>query len=96
MRAEIITYDTTKMNNSRRSIISKRLFGFKDRTKQSAYIYERKGLLETLPHVLITKKTFVVSAKYVKQIKNSIKKLGAAVKTWKIDIEEKEMKKRYG
>lgn len=96
MKAEIVTYETKDMTNSQRSIISKRLFGFKDRTKESKYTYERKGLLEPLPHIVITKKTFVVSAKHVARIKSIIKELGANVKSWKIEINERKLKKRYG
>ena len=96
MKAEIITYGTKNMTNSQRRIISKRLFGFKDRTKGSKYTYERKGILEPLPHIVITKKTFVVSVKYVTEIKEVIKKLGADVKSWKIEINESKLKKRCG
>lgn len=93
MKAEIITYETKKMTNSKRSIISKRLFGFIDRTGGSTYIYKRGGILESVPHVLITKKTFVVGDRDVKKIKNIIKKLGADVKSWKIDINRKKLMK---
>ena len=96
MKAEIITYETKDMTNSQRSIISKKLFGFKDRTKGSKYTYERKGILELLPHIVITKKTFVVSNKHVEGIKRIIKKLGANVKSWKIEIPESKLKKRCG
>jgi hypothetical protein len=96
MQAEIITYETKAMNNSKRSIISKRLFGFKDRTKQSRYIYERKGLLKQIPHLVITNKTFIVLNKDSKKIKKSIKGLGAYVKSWKINIGKGEIEKRYG
>ena len=84
------------MTNSQRSIISKRLFGFKDRTKKSAYTYDRKGILEPLSHAVITKKTFVVSAGHAKKIKKVIKELGANVKSWKIEINERELSKTYG
>jgi len=96
MKAEIITYETKNMTNSKRSIISKRLFGFKDRTNKSEYVYERKGILEPLPHIIITKKTFVARTKDVKKIKSIIKGLGANVKSWKIEISEKKLKKTYG
>ena len=96
MKAEIITYETKNMSNSKRSIISKRIFGFTDQTKKSTYIYKRKGILKSLPHVIITKKTFVIKAKNAKKIKKTIKKLGANVKSWKIEISEKKLRKTYG
>ena len=96
MDAEIITYETKNMTNNERSSVSKRLFGFKDRTKESKYIYERKGSLATIPHIVVTKKTFVVSTTHVRKIKNMIKEWGVEVKSWKIKINQKELKKRCG
>ena len=96
MKAEIITYETKAMNNTKRSIISKRIFGYIDRTKGSQYTYQRKGILESMPHVVITKKTFVVILADATKIKKVIKGCGAAVKSWKIEIMKGEMKKRYG
>lgn len=96
MKAEIITYETEGMNNSRRSIVSKRLFGFTDRTKGSRYVYKRDGVLEGMAHTVITKKTIVVSVKNTREIKKIIQGLGAHVKSWKIQISAKEMRKRYG
>ena len=96
MKAEIITYETKNLTNTQRSIVSKRLFGFKDRTKGSKYVYQRKGILAPLPHIVITKKTFVVGTKHGKQVKDIIRGLGADVKSWKIDINYRKLEKRYG
>jgi len=92
MKAEIITYETKGMTNSKRSIISKKLFGFIDRTKGSKYTYKRKGILESIPNVIITKKTFVVNYKDGRKIRNVIKKLGANVKKWEIEIDRVKLK----
>ena len=96
MKAEIITYETKVMSNTKRSIISKAIFGYIDRTKGSQYTYQRKGILGSMPHLTITKKTVVVISADATKIKEVIKDCGATVKSWKIDIKEKEMKKRCG
>ena len=96
MKAEIITYKTKNLTNTQRSIISKRLFGFKDTTKSSKYVYQREGILASLPHVVITKKTFVVGTKHTKRVKKIIGGLGADVKSWKIEIDHRKLEKRYG
>lgn len=96
MKAEIITYETKGMSNTKRSIISKRIFGYIDRTKGSQYTYRRKGILESIPHVVITKKTFVVISADTTKVKKIVKDHGATVKSWEIEIKWKEMKKRYG
>jgi len=96
MKAEIITYETKGMSNSKRSIISKSIFGYTDQTKKSQYTYKRKGILGFIPHLIITKKTVVVISADATKIKKVVKDCGATVKSWKIDIKEKEMKKRCG
>lgn len=96
MKAEIITYETKNMTNSKRSIISKRLFGFKDRTGKTKYVYERDGMLKSVSHIVITKKTFVVRSKDAQKIKKFIKKLGAKVNNWVIEIDAKKLMKTYG
>ena len=94
MKAEIITYNTKSMNNSKRSIISKRIFGYKDRTKASKYIYKKQGILESKPHIKIAKKTFIVSSKDAKELKTIITRFGASVKSWEIEINKYQFKKR--
>lgn len=96
MKAEIITYETKGMSNTKRSIISKKIFGYIDRTKGSQYTYQRGGILEPIPHVVITKKTIVVISADATNVKKIIKGYGATVGSWKIEIKLKEMKKRYG
>ena len=96
MKAEILTYETKRMSNSKRSITSKSIFGYTDRTKGSRYTYQRKGILGSIPHLTITKKTVVVISANATKIKKAIKDCGARVKSWKIDIKRKEMEKRYG
>ncbi len=96
MKAEIITYETRTMSSTQRSIISKRIFGYMDRTKGSLYTYQREGILDSMPHVVLTKKTFVLKSADAGKVKKIIKSYGATVKSWKIEISKKEMKKRYG
>jgi hypothetical protein len=92
MKAKIITYETKQMTNSQKSIISKRLFGYTDRTKGSKYKYKRKGILEGIQNIIITKKTFIVKTKDARKIEYLIKELGAKSKSWIIDINENLLK----
>ena len=96
MNAEIITYETKNMSNSKRSIISKKIFGYVDRTKSSQYAYKREGLIESIPHIMITKKTFIISSTDAVMIKKIIEAYGAIVKSWKIQISKVEMRNNYG
>lgn len=91
MEAEIITYETKTMSNTQRSIISKKIFGYTDRTQGSQYTYQRKGILDSIPHVVITKKTFIVDLKDAKWVKGIIKGLGASVKSLKIEIKKEKI-----
>ena len=96
MKAEVVTYETEEMTNSKRSILSKTLFGYTDKTKKAKYIYERNGILDSILHVKITKKTFIVSAEDAKKIRSIIKALGAKVKSWRVEISKGLMQKSYG
>lgn len=96
MKAEIITYETKGMSNTKRSLISKKIFGYTDRTKSSQYVYQRKGILESMQHLVITNKTCIVVSADAAKIKKVIKEWGAIAKSWKINIKELEMKKRCG
>ena len=56
MKAIILTYDTKKLNNTQKSIISKKINGYTDKSNKGQYTYQRKGILQKIPHIKITKK----------------------------------------
>jgi hypothetical protein len=88
MKAIIITYTTENMNNTQKSIISKTINGYTDKSNQSKYTYQRKGLFQKIPHTKITDKTYIITENDYKKIQKTLKNLQINIKTWKINIKE--------
>jgi len=86
MRAKLITYKKENLNNSQRSIISKSLFGYIDKSNRGKYSYERKGLLNLFKHIRVSNNTFIIEQKGWSKIKEFLEKSGIKAKTWNIEI----------
>ncbi len=86
MKAKLVTYRTENLNNSERSKLSKKLYGYTDKSHHGEYIYERKGLLDDTTHVKIHKNTFIIAIKDWPHIKVELEKRKADIKTWDIII----------
>jgi len=87
MKAILITYTTEKLTPTQRSILSKRINGYTDKSNKSQYTYTRKGKITTISHIKITQKTFIVKKEDSQNIMNLLKKHKATVKSWEIGIE---------
>lgn len=86
MRAQIVTFTKENMSNSEKSLLSKDLFGYKDKSNKGKYTYDRKGLLNNHKSVKITNNTFIVSSSAWPKIKKFLEKRGAKIKNWPIEI----------
>ena len=86
MKAIIITYTTESIDNTQKSIISKKINGYTDKSNKGQYEYKRKGLLTKIPHIKITKKTYLIKETDYQKIKKELKKLKVNTKTWNINI----------
>lgn len=88
MKAKLVTYTTERLNKSEKSKLSKKLFGYTDRSYHSKYTYERKGLLEGTKHVKVYKNTFIIALEDWPPIKEELGKRKATLKVWNITIEK--------
>lgn len=86
MKAKLITYHTKNLNSTQRSILSKKLNGYLDKSNKAQYAYNRKGIITKLPHIKITNKTFVIKKYDFALISKEIRKHGAKIKSWDIEI----------
>lgn len=84
--AKIVTYATEKLNPTERSILSKRINGYLDKSNRARYTYRREGIITNIPHIKVTNRTFIVREKDFSFINKEIKKYGATVKSWDINI----------
>ena len=88
MKAKLFTYSTEKLNPKERSILSKRINGYLDKSNGSRYTYKRKGIFEKMPHIKITKKAFIIREQDFPKISNMLKQYRVTLKSWDIDIKK--------
>jgi hypothetical protein len=88
MQAKLVTYKTDKLNNSEKSILSKRLYGYTDKSNMSKYTYDRKGLLQDKKHIKICNNTFIIIPEEWESIKKELKKRKVTITEWDITIEQ--------
>jgi hypothetical protein len=88
MDTKLITYTTEKLNKSEKSTLSKRLYGYLDKSNNSQYTYQRKGLLDQIKHIKICNNTFIIDKKKYEQIKKELRKRKATIKEWNIALND--------
>ena len=88
MKAKLFTYSTENLNSTQKSILSKRINGYLDKSNKAKYTYKRKGILAKVTHIKITYKTFIVKDRDFFMISKEIKKLGVIIKSWNIELKE--------
>jgi hypothetical protein len=72
----MILYDLNDKTHAEQTRIIRLLFGFKDKSNNGEYQYERLGLLSEIPHVRKTKTVLIVERKYAVQVIHTLKKVG--------------------
>ena len=72
----IILYDLNDKTHAEQTRIIRALFGYKDKSNNGKYQYQRPGLLSKVPHVLKTKTALTVEKKYEAQVIRALKKVG--------------------
>ncbi len=72
----IILYDLNDKTHAEQTRIIRALFGYKDKSNNGKYQYQRPGLLSKVPHVLKTKTALAVEKKYEAQVIRALKKVG--------------------
>lgn len=72
-----------------------RLFGYKDHSQKGKYLYERKGLLDEIPHILINpiRSVVIVKKENAGKILDFLKEFDAEVYTKEIQLEKEDLKK---
>ena len=72
----IILYDLNDKKHAEQTRIIRMLFGFRDKSNNGRYQYQRSGLLSKVPYVRKTKTVLIVERKYEVQVIQALKKVG--------------------
>lgn len=86
MKAKLVTYTKGKLSGSQRSLISKNLFGYLDKSNKGKYVYERKGLLNKYKHIKVSNNTFIIELKGWPKIRDFLNKRKVKIKSWSIEL----------
>jgi hypothetical protein len=86
MKAVVIRYKAKGLSKTEASKLSKKLFGYKDKSNKGEYFYERTGLVTEQPHIKFAKGVFAIPKEKAQKIINSIKKMKAKLDIWEADI----------
>ena len=63
MKAKLIVYELTKLEQYHKVLVNRALFGFIDNSNKGSYIYKRGGVLSNLPHKRLIRGAVIVKNK---------------------------------
>ena len=86
MKAKLVTYTKEKLNGSQKSLVSKNLFGYLDKSNKGKYVYERKGLLNKYRNIKVSNNTFIIELKGWSEIRSFLNKKRVKIKNWDIKL----------
>ena len=86
MKSVIICYSLGKVNHDVRSAFKRELAGYVDKSNNGLYEYQRKGLLDEIPHIKPAKGVVIVGEADRKIVKRLLRKYKAHLKLFDIDI----------
>jgi len=84
----LITYSTENLSPTQRSILSKRINGYTDKSNKARYSYKREGVITKLPHIKVMNKTFIIREQDFSLVSKEIRKHKAKLKCWEIEIKQ--------
>lgn len=92
MKAKLIVYDLSKLDQYHKVLVNRALFGFKDNSNKGQYQYTRKGILDEIPHFRLPKGAVIVKIKDRLKIISVFKKSKAKYSIYNIVINQSMLK----
>lgn len=72
-KISIIKFNLNKCNSAQKTSIQRALRGYIDHSNKGSYLYKRKGILNELPHHIISKSVIMVRSKDKNKILSILK-----------------------
>lgn len=88
MKAKLFTYSTGKLNPTQRSLLSKRINGYLDKSNRARYMYKREGIITRIPYIKVANNTFIIRKKDFPSVSKEIKEYKATIRSWDIEIKK--------
>lgn len=88
MKAKLVTYTTEGLNKSEKSMLSKKMYGYIDKSNKSRYTYIRKGVLNDTKHIKVCNNTFIINVKDWPKVRKELRKRKATLREWDVNLKE--------
>ena len=92
MKASIIVYDLSELDHYHKVLLNRAIFGFTDNSNNGAYCYQRKGILEAIPHKRLMRGALIAKMPDAKKIRAILKKHKARVYSYDISVKPSMLK----
>lgn len=86
MKARLISYDLSKVNQVGKVIVKRRLFGYTEYSNNAQYTYKRKGVLSEIPHIKLARAVLIVKIKDALAVEKVIKSVKGKYQTFPIEV----------
>lgn len=88
MKATLIVYNMSKLNQYNKIIINRILFGYTNNSNNNQYHYKIKGILSRIPCFRLPKGAVIIKDSDQNKIINILKKNKAKYNTFSISVDE--------
>lgn len=87
MKTKLICYKFKKLSPSKRMSFHKEMYGYKDFSNKGKYIYQRKGILDSIEHKKILDCVILTDLEGSRIITKLLKKYGAKTHVFDVSID---------
>jgi len=74
MKAKLITYKLSNLDQYHKVLVNRSLFGYTDNSNKGSYQYERRGVIAEIPHFKLLRGAIIVRNEDQKIISSVLKK----------------------
>ena len=94
LKGELIVFSASNMSKTEQVKLSKKLYGYRDRSQRSKYLYEREGVLNRIPRIIpLGRKAVLVTRMHEAQpIIQLLQEHGAQTYVRTVKLEEEDLK----
>lgn len=86
MKAKLISYDLSKVNQVGKVFVKRQLFGYTDYSNNAQYTYKRKGILSEIPYVKVARAVIIVRNKDAVAVEKVIKSVKGKYQTFSVEV----------
>ena len=86
MKARLISYDLSKVNQVGKVLVKRKLFGYTEYSNNAQYTYERKGILSDLRYLKLARAVIIVRNQDSPKIEKVIKSVKGKFQIFPIEV----------